>query len=115
VGESAVLASCLFFGLRDVYKQSHHIPGMRMRRRRSHCRTNLVFADDAHDALACDAEGALDATDLHRVDEHPRQAEGHLLGVLLALHGHLEAVPEVDVHHLQARGTRRPTRGGKGG
>ena len=29
-----------------------------------------------------------------------REAEGHLLGELLPLHGHLEAVAEVDVQHL---------------
>lgn len=38
-------------------------------------------------------------THLHGVDEHPREAEGHLLRELVSLHGHLEAVAEVDVHH----------------
>lgn len=50
--------------------------------------------------LTRDAEAALNVADLHGVRQHARQAEGHPLGVLLALHGHLEAVAKVDVHNL---------------
>ena len=36
------------------------------------------------------------------MDEHAGEAEGNLLRELLARHGHLEAVPEVDVEDLPA-------------
>ena len=39
-------------------------------------------------------------TYLHGVREHPRQPEGDLLGVLLAVHRDLETVAEVYVENL---------------
>ena len=60
----------------------------------------LVAAEHAHDALAGAAEVALEAADAHRVDEHAREAKGDLLGELVAVQRHLEAVAEVDVQDL---------------
>ena len=47
---------------------------------------------------------------LHGVDEHAREAEGDLLGELLARHGHLEAVAEVDVDDLAAQAVQHQVR-----
>ena len=47
---------------------------------------------------------------LHSVDEHAREAEGDLLGELLARHRHLEAVAEVDVDDLAAQAVQHQVR-----
>src|SRR5690554_1439827 len=60
----------------------------------------LVIAQHSHHLLASDAETALDVANLHGISEHACQSEGHPLGVLLALHGNLEAVAKVDVDNL---------------
>ena len=60
----------------------------------------FVVADDAHDDLAADLVAAVDVADLHGEGEHAREAEGHALRVLFAVHGDLEAVAVVDVHDL---------------
>ena len=44
--------------------------------------------------------------DLHGVDEHSRQTEGNALRELSSVHGHLEAVSEVDVQDLWGYGNR---------
>lgn len=47
-------------------------------------------------------EIALDAGDLHGLHHHAREAEGHFLRELLAVHAGLKAVPKVDVQQLPA-------------
>mmetsp|Transcript_38512 Transcript_38512/g.53470 ORF Transcript_38512/g.53470 Transcript_38512/m.53470 type:complete len:204 (+) Transcript_38512:646-1257(+) len=62
--------------------------------------TVFVAAQHLHDGAACGAEVALDAGDLHGLHQHAGQAEGHLLGELLPVHGRLEAIPKVNVQDL---------------
>mmetsp|Transcript_17483 Transcript_17483/g.52433 ORF Transcript_17483/g.52433 Transcript_17483/m.52433 type:complete len:714 (+) Transcript_17483:377-2518(+) len=60
----------------------------------------LVTAQHPHGFLAARAEVALNSGHLHGLYHHPRQPERHLLRELLAVHGGLEAVAEVDVQQL---------------
>ena len=60
----------------------------------------LVVADDAHDGLARELVAAVDVADLHGESEHTCKTEGHALWVLFAVHGHFEAVAEVNVNHF---------------
>ena len=55
--------------------------------------------------------GALDAGDLHGVDEHPGEAERDLLGELVPRHGDLEAVAKVDVEDLAAHAVEQKVGG----
>ena len=50
--------------------------------------------------LARNAEAPFDVADLHSVGQHSRETEGDPFRVLVALHGDLEAVAEVDVDDL---------------
>ena len=50
--------------------------------------------------LACGAIVAFNAGHLHRIHQHAGQAEGHLFGEFLSLHGHFEAVAEVNVQYF---------------
>ena len=59
-----------------------------------------VIPQHAHDTFARGPVVALDTAHLHRVDEHARKTEGNLLWKLVAVHGNLEAVAEVDVEDL---------------
>ena len=59
---------------------------------------------------SCGAEGGARvagrvgvAGDLHGIDEHASEAEWDLLRKLVTVHGHLEAVAEVNVDHLPTR------------
>ena len=71
----------------------------------------LVVPEDAHDGLAGAPVRALDAGDLHGVDEHPREAEGDLFGELVPSHGDLEAVSEVNVEYLAAHAVEQQVGG----
>ena len=71
----------------------------------------MSVPEDAHDGLAGAPVRALDAGDLHGVDEHPREAEGDLLWELVPRHGDLEAVPEVDVEYLAAHAVEQQVGG----
>ena len=71
----------------------------------------LVVADDTHDGLAGDFVGAVDVGDFHGEGEHAREAEGHALRVLVAVHGHFEAVAEVDVDDFAGYPVEHQVRG----
>eukprot|EP00968_Pinguiococcus_pyrenoidosus_P012919 scaffold1154_cov310-Pinguiococcus_pyrenoidosus.AAC.51 len=52
-----------------------------------------------HHLLTRAPVGAFDTAHFHGVHEHPRQAERHLLRILAARGGDLEAVAKVNVNH----------------
>ena len=60
----------------------------------------VVLPQHPHDPLARESVVSFYAAHFHRAHQHAREAERHALGEFLALHGHFEAVAEVDVQYL---------------
>lgn len=61
--------------------------------------------------LACCSITAFNVANFHGIRQHARQAERHALGVLLAVHGDLETVAEINVHNLARYAIKHEIRG----